>query len=50
MKIDLELLYIGAMFHDMGLTDPYASAGFRYEVDGANAAKAFLNDYDKLEK
>jgi HD-GYP domain-containing protein (c-di-GMP phosphodiesterase class II) len=25
LKYDPELLYIGAMFHDMGLTDTYAS-------------------------
>lgn len=42
LKVDLELLYIGAMFHDMGLQPPYASATERFEVDGANAATAFM--------
>src|ERR1700757_316116 len=28
---DPELLYIGAMFHDMGLTDAYSSATNRFE-------------------
>ncbi|HEY4031353.1 MAG TPA: HD domain-containing protein [Caulobacteraceae bacterium] len=42
LKVDLELLYIGAMFHDMGLQPPYASADERFEVDGANAAAAFM--------
>jgi hypothetical protein len=39
---DPELLYIGAMFHDMGLVAPYSSATERFEVDGANAARDFL--------
>jgi len=40
---DLELLYVGAMFHDIGLTEPYrTSSSLRFEVDGANAARDFL--------
>jgi HD superfamily phosphodiesterase len=40
---DLELLYVGAMFHDIGLTLPYrTSSSLRFEVDGANAARDFL--------
>src|SRR5476651_1049754 len=42
LKFDPELLYIGAMFHDMGLTKEYSSATERFEVDGANAARDFL--------
>jgi hypothetical protein len=42
LKYDAELLYIGAMFHDMGLVAPYSSAHERFEVDGANAARDFL--------
>jgi HD superfamily phosphodiesterase len=42
LSFDPELLYAGAMFHDMGLTDQYNSAHERFEVDGANAARAFL--------
>ena len=42
LQVDLELLYVGAMFHDMGLQPPYASADERFEVDGANAAAGFL--------
>jgi hypothetical protein len=37
-----ELLYIGAMFHDMGLMPAYSSPDKRFEVDGANAAADFL--------
>jgi len=42
LAYDPELLYIGAMFHDMGLTKPYSSPSERFEVDGANAARDFL--------
>jgi hypothetical protein len=39
---DLELLYVGAMFHDLGLTSIYRTSDLRFEVDGANAAHDFL--------
>jgi HD superfamily phosphodiesterase len=39
---DLELLYVGAMFHDVGLTQGYRESMGRFEVDGANAARDFL--------
>src|SRR6266851_2149632 len=42
LKFDPELLYVGAMFHDMGLTSQYTSKAHRFEVDGANSARAFL--------
>lgn len=43
LQPDLELLYVGAMFHDLGLTEPYrTSSSLRFEVDGANAARDFL--------
>jgi hypothetical protein len=45
LTFDAELLYIGAMFHDMGLTKAYSSATERFEVDGANAARDFLRRY-----
>lgn len=40
---NLELLYVGAMFHDLGLTARYGTPDHRFEVDGANAARAFLS-------
>lgn len=43
LRFDPELLYAGAMFHDMGLTPEYSSANERFEVDGANAARDFLH-------
>jgi hypothetical protein len=42
LKFDPELLYAGAMFHDMGLVPAYSSDADRFEVDGANAARNFL--------
>jgi HD superfamily phosphodiesterase len=42
LKFDPELLYAGAMFHDMGLTHRHSSEAERFEVDGANAARDFL--------
>jgi HD superfamily phosphodiesterase len=42
LKFDPELLYAGAMFHDMGLTPTHSSADERFEVDGANVARDFL--------
>ena len=42
LRPDLELLYVAAMFHDIGLTQPYRTSAQRFEVDGANAARDFL--------
>ncbi|MEU0936441.1 HD domain-containing protein [Embleya sp. NPDC005971] len=39
---DPELLYIAAMFHDIGLTEPHRASGRRFEIDGADEARAFL--------
>src|SRR6476661_1952117 len=45
LEPDLELLYVGAMFHDIGLTADYRDSTLRFEVDGANAAEKFLRDH-----
>ena len=50
LRFDPELLYAGAMFHDMGLTRAHASAHQRFEVDGANAARDFLRSHSIAEK
>lgn len=42
LRFDREMLYAGAMFHDMGLTPQHSSRTERFEVDGANAARSFL--------
>ena len=46
LKFDAELLYAGAMFHDMGLVPAYSSDADRFEVDGANAARDFLRRHN----
>ncbi|MEE6163412.1 MULTISPECIES: HD domain-containing protein [unclassified Mycolicibacterium] len=40
---DPELLYVAALFHDTGLVAPYRRTDQRFEVDGADAARAFLS-------
>src|ERR1700738_2610111 len=45
LRFDPELLYAGAMFHDMGLTPRHSSAQERFEVDGANAARDFRRSH-----
>ncbi|PVE06879.1 HD domain-containing protein [Streptomyces scopuliridis] len=42
LTYDPELLYIGAMFHDLGLTESYRASRQRFELDGADAARDFL--------
>jgi HD superfamily phosphodiesterase len=42
LSYDPELLYVGAMFHDIGLVDGHRSEDDRFEVDGANGARQFL--------
>ena len=42
LSYDPELLFVGAMFHDIGLVEGHRSAHDRFEVDGANAAREFL--------
>jgi len=44
LEVDPELLYVGAMFHDLGLTERYRSTDQRFEVDGADLARDFLLD------
>jgi hypothetical protein len=50
LKFDAELLYAGAMFHDMGLVPAYSSNADRFEVDGANAARRFLRQHNISEQ
>ena len=45
LQPDLELLYAGAMFHDIGLTASYRTSRLRFEIDGANAARDFLLEH-----
>jgi HD superfamily phosphodiesterase len=40
-----ELLYVGAMFHDLGLTNKYGHTNQRFELDEAEEARRFLTSY-----
>ncbi|GAA0578938.1 HD domain-containing protein [Kribbella sandramycini] len=42
---DPELLYVGALFHDLGLTERYRRTDQRFELDGADEARRFLHAY-----
>lgn len=42
LAYDPELLYVGAMFHDLGLTEKYARTDQRFEIDAADVARSFL--------
>lgn len=50
LQFDPELLYAGAMFHDIGLTPHYHGSELRFEVDGANAARDFLRSHGIAER
>ncbi|MET0423780.1 MAG: HD domain-containing protein [Actinoplanes sp.] len=45
LRADPELLYVGAMFHDLGLTEKYRRDDQRFELDGADEARSFLRSY-----
>src|ERR1700754_2453787 len=45
LKYDPELLYIGGMFHDMGLTERFRTSQNRFEVDSANTAAEVLTQH-----
>jgi hypothetical protein len=42
LSFDPELLYIGAMFHDLGLNEQFRHSSRRFEVESANEARRFL--------
>jgi hypothetical protein len=46
LSFDPELLYIGAMFHDLGLGERFHASGRRFEVDSADEARRFLRAHD----
>jgi hypothetical protein len=50
LTFDPELLYVAAMFHNVGLNPQYQGSPYRFEVDGANAAREFLQQYDIAER
>jgi hypothetical protein len=42
LRPDPELLYVAALFHDAGLVPAYRSDDQRFELDGADQARAFI--------
>ncbi|MDQ1724935.1 MAG: hypothetical protein QOG52_1963 [Frankiaceae bacterium] len=47
---DPELLYVGAMFHDLGLTERYRRTDQRFEIDGADLARDFVLAHGRSER
>lgn len=47
---DAELLYVGALFHNVGLNAAYQASAYRFEVDSANAARDFLREHGIAER
>ncbi|MBT2529883.1 HD domain-containing protein [Streptomyces sp. ISL-99] len=45
LSFDPELLYIGAMFHDLGLNQEFRTSRRRFEVDSADEARRFLQGH-----
>ena len=45
LSFDPELLYLGAIFHDLGLNEEYRHSGRRFEVDSADEARRFLQGH-----
>ena len=45
LDYDPELFYVGALFHDLGLVEGHRSEHERFEIDGANAARRFLEGH-----
>jgi HD superfamily phosphodiesterase len=42
LSFDPELLYLAAMFHDLGLNEQFRRSGRRFEVDSADEARRFM--------
>lgn len=49
IAVDPELAYVGGLFHDLGLTEAFRSNDQRFEIDGADAAYAFLLEHGRSE-
>jgi hypothetical protein len=49
LSFDAELLYVAALFHNAGLNAQYRHSPYRFEVDGANAARAFMRQHGAAE-
>jgi HD domain len=43
LSFDPELLYVAALFHDVGLSAYFGASGRRFEIDSADEARTFLS-------
>jgi hypothetical protein len=50
LRVDPELAYVGALFHDLGLTPDFRTKDRRFELDGAEAARNFLLERGRTEE
>jgi HD domain len=48
-SFDPEVLYVAAMFHDLGLNAEFRRSGRRFEVDSAHEARRFLQSHGVAE-
>jgi HD domain len=46
LRFDPDLSFVASVMHDLGLTDRYATANHRFEVDGADAARRLLAEHE----
>jgi len=44
LRPDPELLYLASLFHDTGLLAPFSDVEQRFELDGADRARAFMQE------
>jgi hypothetical protein len=49
LSFDPEVLYVAAMFHDLGLNTEFRESGRRFEVDSADEARRFLQGHGVAE-
>jgi hypothetical protein len=49
LKFDQALVYVSAVLHDLGLTSQFETPDRRFEVDGAFAAREFMEAHDQCE-
>jgi hypothetical protein len=49
LSFDPELLYVGAMFHDLGLNEQFRGSDRRFEVESADEARRFLRGHGVTE-
>jgi hypothetical protein len=47
LQFDPELLYVAAMFHDVGLGPYFRRSGRRFEVDSADEARRFMEGHGR---